>query len=80
MVGRRGILITETRHGFICANSGVDVSNVDGGGHALLLPKDSDSSAARLRSAIKKKFGVSVAVIITEPRPVPGPEPRPRQL
>jgi len=66
MVGRRGILITETRHGFICANSGVDVSNVDGGEHALLLPKDSDSSAARLRSAIKKKFGVAVAVIITD--------------
>jgi coenzyme F420-0:L-glutamate ligase / coenzyme F420-1:gamma-L-glutamate ligase len=66
IVGRRGILITETRHGFICANSGVDVSNVNGGGHALLLPKDSDSSAARLRSAIKKEFGVVVAVIITD--------------
>jgi len=66
MVGRRGILITETRHGFICANSGVDVSNVDGGGHALLLPKDSDSSAARLRAAIQEKVGVAVAVIITD--------------
>ena len=46
---KRGVLITETRHGFICANSGVDVSNVDGGTHAALLPKDPDRSAAGLR-------------------------------
>src|ERR1700683_1362841 len=37
---KNGVLITETHHGFICANSGVDVSNVDGGSHALLLPTD----------------------------------------
>ena len=37
---KNGVLITETHHGFICANSGVDVSNVDGGRHALLLPTD----------------------------------------
>ena len=66
VVGGRGILITETRHGFVCANSGVDVSNVDGGRHAICLPRDPDGSAARLRSAIKKKFGVSVPVIITD--------------
>lgn len=66
LVAGRGILITETRHGFVCANGGVDVSNVDGGEHAVLLPKDPDSSAARLRLAIKKKFGISVAVIITD--------------
>lgn len=66
IVGGRGILITETRHGFICANSGVDVSNVDGGDHALLLPKDPDASAARLRSAIKRKLAVKVAVIVTD--------------
>jgi len=61
-----GILITETRHGFICANSGVDVSNVDGGEHAVLLPKDPDRSAAKFRAALRKKFGVSVAVIISD--------------
>ena len=42
---KRGVLITETRHGLVCANSGVDVSNVDGGRHALLLPNDPDRSA-----------------------------------
>jgi coenzyme F420-0:L-glutamate ligase/coenzyme F420-1:gamma-L-glutamate ligase len=66
IIGNRGILITETHHGFVCANSGIDVSNVDGGKHAVLLPKDPDRSAARLRSSIKKKFGVSVPVIITD--------------
>ena len=65
-IGGRGILITETHHGFICANSGVDVSNVDGGKHAVLLPKDPDRSAARLRSSVKKKFGISLPVIITD--------------
>jgi|SRR5579864_308974 len=66
VVAGRGILITETGHGFVCANSGVDVSNVDGGRHAICLPRDPDRSAARLRSAIKRKFGVSVPVIITD--------------
>jgi len=42
---KNGVLITETRHGFICANSGVDISNVDGGEHALLLPKNPYRSA-----------------------------------
>lgn len=63
---KRGVLITETRHGFVCANSGVDVSNVDGGRHALLLPKDPDASAARLHRALKRHFGFSVPVIITD--------------
>jgi coenzyme F420-0:L-glutamate ligase / coenzyme F420-1:gamma-L-glutamate ligase len=66
LVGGRGILITETHHGFVCANSGVDLSNVDGGKQAVMLPRDPDGSAARLRSSIKKKFGVSVPVIITD--------------
>ena len=66
VVAGRGILITETRHGFICANSGVDVSNVDGGEHAVLLPKDPDRSAAKFRAALRKKFGVSLAVIISD--------------
>ncbi|MBV8053337.1 MAG: coenzyme F420-0:L-glutamate ligase, partial [Acidobacteriaceae bacterium] len=60
---RRGVLITETRHGFICANSGVDVSNVDGGAHALLLPKNPDRSAAQLYRAIKKHLHLSIPVI-----------------
>lgn len=63
---KRGVLITETRHGLICANSGVDVSNVDGGRHALLLPKNPDASAARLHRGLKKKLRVSVPVIITD--------------
>jgi coenzyme F420-0:L-glutamate ligase/coenzyme F420-1:gamma-L-glutamate ligase len=63
---KNGVLITETQHGFLCANSGIDVSNVDGGGTALLLPEDADRSAANLRRALKKKTGVSVPVIITD--------------
>jgi coenzyme F420-0:L-glutamate ligase/coenzyme F420-1:gamma-L-glutamate ligase len=63
---RRGVLITETRHGFICANSGVDVSNVDGGRHALLLPRDPDRSAARLRRDLKKHLGLAIAVIVSD--------------
>lgn len=66
VVAGRGVVISETHHGFICANAGVDVSNVDGGAHALLLPEDPDRSAARLRSAVKKKFGVAVAVVISD--------------
>jgi len=63
---QNGVLITETQHGFLCANSGVDVSNVDGGGHALLLPEDPDRSAANLRRDLKKRTGVTVPVIITD--------------
>lgn len=63
---KRGVLITETRHGLICANSGVDVSNVNGGRHALLLPKDPDSSATQLHRAIKKRLKLSIPVIITD--------------
>jgi coenzyme F420-0:L-glutamate ligase/coenzyme F420-1:gamma-L-glutamate ligase len=63
---KRGILITETRHGLVCANSGVDVSNVNGGSHALLLPKDPDRSAARLHRELKKRLKLSIPVIITD--------------
>src|SRR6476646_8828955 len=63
---KNGVLITETQHGFLCANSGIDVSNVDGGKTALLLPEDPDRSAANLRRALKKKTGVSIPVIITD--------------
>jgi len=63
---KRGVLITETRHGFVCANSGVDISNVDGGWHAVLLPVDPDRSAARLRRELKKQLGIEIAVIISD--------------
>jgi len=63
---KNGILITETQHGFLCANSGVDISNVNGGGHALLLPENPDRSAAKLRRALKKHTGLSIPVIITD--------------
>jgi coenzyme F420-0:L-glutamate ligase / coenzyme F420-1:gamma-L-glutamate ligase len=61
-----GVLITETRHGFLCANSGVDVSNVNGGNHALLLPENPDRSAANMRRALKKRTGLSIPVIVTD--------------
>jgi coenzyme F420-0:L-glutamate ligase/coenzyme F420-1:gamma-L-glutamate ligase len=63
---KRGVLITETKHGFICANSGVDVSNVDGGRHAVLLPVDPDRSAAKLRRELKKQAGIDIAVIVSD--------------
>jgi coenzyme F420-0:L-glutamate ligase/coenzyme F420-1:gamma-L-glutamate ligase len=61
-----GVLITETRHGFLCANSGIDVSNVDGGRHALLLPEDPDRSAQQIHRKLKKETGIAVPVIITD--------------
>jgi len=63
---KRRVLITETRHGFVCANSGVDVSNVDGGIHAVLLPEDPDRSAIRLRAEITEKLRVEIAVIVSD--------------
>jgi coenzyme F420-0:L-glutamate ligase/coenzyme F420-1:gamma-L-glutamate ligase len=63
---KRGVLITETCHGLVCANSGVDASNVAGGNRAVLLPKNPDRSANRLRSQIKKTLGVTVAVIVSD--------------
>jgi coenzyme F420-0:L-glutamate ligase/coenzyme F420-1:gamma-L-glutamate ligase len=63
---RRGdLLITETRHGFVCANAGVDLSNVDEG-TAALLPVDPDRSARRLRQSFEHCFSVSVGVIISD--------------
>lgn len=66
VVRRRGdLIITETRHGFVCANSGIDLSNVERG-FAALLPLDSDRSARRIRDIIKAKLGVSVGVIVSD--------------
>ncbi len=63
---RLGILITETRHGLVCANAGVDRSNLPGVGEALLLPRDPDRSAARIRKGIEKLSGRAHAVIISD--------------
>lgn len=63
---KRGVLITETRHGLVCANSGIDVSNVDGGRHALLLPKDPDRSAEQIHSELKKHLKIAIPVIISD--------------
>jgi len=63
---KRGVLITETKHGLICANSGIDVSNVDGGQNALLLPDDPDASAARIHRELKKRLRLFIPVIITD--------------
>jgi coenzyme F420-0:L-glutamate ligase/coenzyme F420-1:gamma-L-glutamate ligase len=63
---KNGVLITETRHGFICANAGIDISNVDGGKTALLLPENPDRSAAKLRTVLKKRTGLSIPVIVTD--------------
>jgi coenzyme F420-0:L-glutamate ligase/coenzyme F420-1:gamma-L-glutamate ligase len=63
---KRGVLITETKHGLICANSGVDISNVDGGQCAVLLPANPDGSAAKLRREIRKKAGIDLAVIVSD--------------
>jgi coenzyme F420-0:L-glutamate ligase / coenzyme F420-1:gamma-L-glutamate ligase len=63
---KNGVLITETQHGFICANSGVDVSNVDGGRHAILLPRDPDASARKLHRELKKRTGLGIPVLITD--------------
>jgi coenzyme F420-0:L-glutamate ligase / coenzyme F420-1:gamma-L-glutamate ligase len=60
-----GIIISETRHGFVCANAGVDQSNVKGD-TAVLLPLAPDESADRILHAVKKKVGKEVAVIITD--------------
>ena len=60
-----GIIITETIHGFVCANSGVDESNVKHG-YVTLLPKDANASAQRLRELIMKKTGKSIAVVISD--------------
>jgi coenzyme F420-0:L-glutamate ligase/coenzyme F420-1:gamma-L-glutamate ligase len=63
---KNGVLITETRHGFLCANSGIDVSNVDGGRHALLLPEDPDRSAQQIHRKLQEETGIAVPVIITD--------------
>ncbi len=61
-----GVMICETHHGFVCANAGVDASNVEQTGTVCLLPVDPDASARRVRDAVQSAFGARVAVIISD--------------
>jgi coenzyme F420-0:L-glutamate ligase/coenzyme F420-1:gamma-L-glutamate ligase len=63
---RPPLLITETRHGFVCASAGVDSSNAKGPGTVVLLPVDPDASARRLREAIRAATGIEVGVIVSD--------------
>jgi coenzyme F420-0:L-glutamate ligase / coenzyme F420-1:gamma-L-glutamate ligase len=60
------VLITETRHGFVCANGGVDHSNVPGDDQVTLLPEDPDASAERLRGRVRTLTGLAVGVIVSD--------------
>lgn len=62
----RGIIISETHHGFVCANAGVDVSNVPGDETVCLLPADPDASAHRLRESLMFRLGTELAVVISD--------------
>jgi coenzyme F420-0:L-glutamate ligase/coenzyme F420-1:gamma-L-glutamate ligase len=63
---RPPLLITETRHGFVCASAGVDSSNAKGPGTVVLLPADPDASARRLREAISAATGIEVGVVVSD--------------
>ncbi len=63
---QRGVLIVETKHGFVCANAGVDHSNAGAADTVILLPVDPDSSAARIRDRIRALADVDVPVVITD--------------
>jgi coenzyme F420-0:L-glutamate ligase/coenzyme F420-1:gamma-L-glutamate ligase len=62
----RGRLICRTRHGFVCANAGVDASNAGATDALVLLPRDPDASARALRAALRERLGVAPAVVITD--------------
>ena len=61
-----GVLICETHHGFVCANAGVDLSNSPGADVAVLLPEDSDASAARLREGLIARGARSIGIVVTD--------------
>jgi len=60
------VLITQTRHGYVCANSGVDHSNIPGSDVVTLLPEDPDASAERIGKGLRKISGVAVGVIVSD--------------
>ncbi|MFX1573106.1 MAG: coenzyme F420-0:L-glutamate ligase [Promethearchaeota archaeon] len=60
------VLITETNHGFICADAGIDKSNVEGEGNISLLPKNPDHDAEKIRKDLKSKFNIDIAIIISD--------------
>jgi coenzyme F420-0:L-glutamate ligase/coenzyme F420-1:gamma-L-glutamate ligase len=62
----RSVLITETKHGFVCANSGVDASNLEDEDTVCLLPEDPDGAAGKLRDALIERTGKRLAVILTD--------------
>jgi coenzyme F420-0:L-glutamate ligase/coenzyme F420-1:gamma-L-glutamate ligase len=62
----RGVLICRTRHGFVCANAGVDASNTPDADTVVVLPRDPDASAKYLRAALRRLTGATVAVLITD--------------
>jgi coenzyme F420-0:L-glutamate ligase / coenzyme F420-1:gamma-L-glutamate ligase len=62
----RGVLICVTRHGFVCANAGVDASNASAPDTLVLLPVDPDASARQIRAGLRTRLGVSPAVVITD--------------
>jgi coenzyme F420-0:L-glutamate ligase/coenzyme F420-1:gamma-L-glutamate ligase len=66
VVRSKRVLITETRHGYVCANGGVDHSNIPGSDMVMLLPDDPDASAARLRARLRALSGVDVGVIVSD--------------
>jgi coenzyme F420-0:L-glutamate ligase/coenzyme F420-1:gamma-L-glutamate ligase len=63
---RKGLLIAETHHGFVCASAGIDRSNGPAAGWAVLLPEDPDASATRLRAELERRTGVRLAVIVAD--------------
>jgi coenzyme F420-0:L-glutamate ligase / coenzyme F420-1:gamma-L-glutamate ligase len=63
---QRGILISETRHGFVCANAGVDASNLATADEVALLPLDPDASAAGIAAGVRARTGATVAVVISD--------------
>ena len=63
---RPPLLISETRHGFVCASAGVDASNAQGDGTLVLLPLDPDASAERLRGGLRERTGADVGVIVSD--------------
>jgi coenzyme F420-0:L-glutamate ligase/coenzyme F420-1:gamma-L-glutamate ligase len=65
-MGPGGLIISRTRHGLVCANAGVDVSNVGGGELASLLPEDPDASARHIRAGLAARTGASPAVVISD--------------